>query len=220
MLDASRRLRQFVQPQLLLGGRTRTDGDGPLATEYHKRVVLGILGEQRPHRHVAKHLEGLRDRRLERVQQNVRKEEEHPLLEATLGMFKEATLPDELPVGLNERVESDQVALDLAQQGVILRGGQFLPDDLRRSEEHHQRAVAIRPVEVVLAVMLEQQFQQQLIVQQTVQGFHDEVADRQVAHLLLLKVPIGLLEALVVLVQVVQPLQDLPVALDVLVVDL
>lgn len=71
VLDLLGGVRQLGQPQILLGRRARADRDRLLTTEDDERIVLRVLGQQRPHRDVTQHLESGIDRRLAGINQHV-----------------------------------------------------------------------------------------------------------------------------------------------------
>lgn len=81
--------------------------------------MLCILRQQRTNRHVAQNFEGLQELRFACINQNVGKEEEHPLLKSTSRVLQQAALANELAVVLHQRIESGQVTLDFAQQNKV-----------------------------------------------------------------------------------------------------
>lgn len=71
-------------------------------------------------------------------------------------MLQQTTLPDELPFGLDEPIESAHVALQFAQQSVVLDRRQCLAYLVGGASEHDQRALAVGTVNVIGAVVLQE----------------------------------------------------------------
>lgn len=71
-------------------------------------------------------------------------------------MFQQTPLSDELAIGLNESIETAHVALQFAQQPIVLDGRQCFAHLVGGTTEHDQCALAIGAINVIGAIVLQQ----------------------------------------------------------------
>jgi len=84
-------------------------------------------------------------------------------------VLQQTTLADETAVGLDQVLEAD-VTLQLAQLHKVGRIGEMGPDLLSATHEQVVHSLAVRVVGVLLRIVIAKALQDELVVQQAVEG--------------------------------------------------
>jgi len=84
-------------------------------------------------------------------------------------VLQQTTLADETAVGLDQVLEAD-VTLQLAQLHKVGRIGEMGPDLLSATNEQVVHSLAVRVVGVLLRIVIAKALQDELVVQQAVEG--------------------------------------------------